>query len=60
MSEEDLSNKLVISAALTGAATNRAQNPNIPFTADEFGDEVKKCYTNPIWITNEKASLKIF
>jgi len=44
MSEEDLSNKLVISAALTGAVTNRAQNPNVPFTAEEFGDEAKKCY----------------
>jgi 3-keto-5-aminohexanoate cleavage enzyme len=44
MSEEDLSKKLVISAALTGAVTNRAMNPNIPFTAEEFGDEAKKCY----------------
>lgn len=44
MSEEDLSNKLVISAALTGAATNRSMNPAVPFTAEEFGDEAKKCF----------------
>ena len=44
MSEEDLSNKLVISAALTGAATNRSMNPAVPYTAEEFGDEAKKCY----------------
>lgn len=44
MSEEDLSNKLVISAALTGAVTNRAMNPAVPYTAEEFGDEAKKCY----------------
>ncbi|MFX1316821.1 MAG: 3-keto-5-aminohexanoate cleavage protein [Promethearchaeota archaeon] len=44
MSEEDLSKKLVISAALAGAATNRSMNPAVPFTAEEFGDEAKKCY----------------
>lgn len=44
ISEQDLSKKLVISAALTGAATNRDQNPNIPYTAEEFGIEAKKCY----------------
>ena len=44
MSEEDLSNKLVISAALTGAATIKSQNPAVPYTAEEFGDEAKKCY----------------
>lgn len=44
MSENDLSNKLVISAALTGAATVKNQNPAVPYTAEEFGDEAKKCY----------------
>jgi 3-keto-5-aminohexanoate cleavage enzyme len=44
MSENDLSNKLVISAALTGAATNKNQNPEVPYTAEEFGNEAKKCY----------------
>jgi 3-keto-5-aminohexanoate cleavage enzyme len=44
LSEKDLSKKLVISAALTGAATNRSQNPNIPYTAEEFGIEARKCF----------------
>jgi len=44
MSEEDLSKKLVISAALAGAVTTKANNPNVPYTAEEFGDEAKKCY----------------
>ena len=42
--DEELSNKLVISAALAGAATVKNQNPNVPYTAEEFGDEAKKCY----------------
>lgn len=44
MSESNPENKLVISAALAGAATMRNNNPNVPYTAEEFGDEVKKCY----------------
>ncbi|TFG23365.1 MAG: 3-keto-5-aminohexanoate cleavage protein [Promethearchaeota archaeon] len=42
MSEK--SNKLVISAALAGAITTKDNNPNVPYTAEEFGDEAKKCY----------------
>ena len=41
---EDLSNKLVISAALAGAATMKNQNQNVPYTPEEFGNEAKKCY----------------
>ena len=41
---EDLSNKLVISAALAGAFTRKEQNPSVPYTAEEFGEEAKKCY----------------
>ena len=37
-------NILVISAALTGAATSKEQNPAVPYTPEEFGDEAKKCY----------------
>ena len=40
----DLSSKLVISAALAGAATRKEQNPAVPYTPEEFGDEAKKCY----------------
>ena len=44
ISEKDLSNTLVISAALAGAVTTKTNNPNVPYTAEEFGDEAKKCY----------------
>ena len=44
MSESNPENKLVISAALAGAITTKANNPNVPYTAEEFGDEAKKCY----------------
>jgi 3-keto-5-aminohexanoate cleavage enzyme len=37
-------NKLVISAALAGAATRKDQNPTVPYSPEEFGDEAKKCY----------------
>ncbi|MBY9004418.1 MAG: 3-keto-5-aminohexanoate cleavage protein [Candidatus Lokiarchaeota archaeon] len=44
MSESNPENKLVISAALAGAITTKENNPNVPYTAEEFGDEAKKCY----------------
>ena len=44
MSESNPENKLVISAALAGAVTTKVNNPNVPYTAEEFGDEAKKCY----------------
>ena len=44
MTESNPENKLVISAALAGAITTKANNPNVPYTAEEFGDEAKKCY----------------
>ncbi|MHA1391323.1 MAG: 3-keto-5-aminohexanoate cleavage protein [Promethearchaeota archaeon] len=44
MLESNPENKLVISAALAGAVTTKTNNPNVPYTAEEFGDEAKKCY----------------
>ena len=41
---EDLSNKLVISAALAGSMTMKGQNPGVPYTPEEFGEEARKCY----------------
>lgn len=41
---ENPDNKLVISAALTGAATTKDQNPAVPYSAEEFGDVAKRCY----------------
>ncbi|MDD5748475.1 MAG: 3-keto-5-aminohexanoate cleavage protein [Actinomycetota bacterium] len=36
--------KLIITAAFTGAATMKNQNPNVPYTRDEFVREAVKCY----------------
>ena len=38
--------KCIITAALTGAATRKEQNPNVPYTLDEFVREAVKCYEN--------------
>lgn len=35
-------NKIIISAALTGAATNRTHCPHIPYTPEEIGEEAKR------------------
>ena len=40
---EEISNKLVISAALAGSMTTKQQNPAVPYAPEEFGDEAKKC-----------------
>ena len=31
---------IVISAALAGAITTKENNPNVPYTAEEFGDPI--------------------
>ncbi|MEL6989519.1 MAG: 3-keto-5-aminohexanoate cleavage protein, partial [Bacteroidota bacterium] len=36
------SDKIIISAALTGAATNRTHCPSIPYTPEEIGEEAKR------------------
>jgi len=38
--------KCIITAALTGAATRKEQNPNVPYAKDEFVAEAVKCYEN--------------
>ncbi|MHA1782064.1 MAG: 3-keto-5-aminohexanoate cleavage protein [Promethearchaeota archaeon] len=43
-SESNPENKLVISAALAGAATRKEQNPAVPYGPEEFAEEAKKCY----------------
>jgi 3-keto-5-aminohexanoate cleavage enzyme len=35
--------KVVISAALAGAATMKAQNPAVPYTPEEFAEECHRC-----------------
>ncbi|MBW2368798.1 MAG: 3-keto-5-aminohexanoate cleavage protein [Deltaproteobacteria bacterium] len=38
-----MSDKIVITAALTGAATRKEQNPGIPYRPEEWATEVKRC-----------------
>lgn len=40
---EKMRDKLVISAALTGAATMKDQNPAVPYTPEEFAEESYRC-----------------
>ncbi|WP_258359126.1 3-keto-5-aminohexanoate cleavage protein [Moorella sulfitireducens] len=40
----DLSNKVIITAALTGAVTPKSSNPNIPITPEEIADDAYACW----------------
>lgn len=39
-----MENKVIITAALAGAATTKNQNTNVPYTLKEFAEEARKCY----------------
>lgn len=41
-----MENKVVITAALTGAATRKEQNPNVPYAREEFIADAVKCHEN--------------
>jgi 3-keto-5-aminohexanoate cleavage enzyme len=79
LSEEDrkklergraMSNKVIITAALAGAATMKNQNPNVPYTPQEFAEEAAKCYKAGVamvhvharedtgWATHDHARIK--
>jgi 3-keto-5-aminohexanoate cleavage enzyme len=36
--------KLIITCAITGAETTKAQNPNLPITPDEQADAAFQCW----------------
>lgn len=38
-----MSNPVIITAAVNGAETTREQNPNVPFTPEEIGQEAQRC-----------------
>ncbi len=40
----DMTQKAIITAALTGAATMKTQNENVPYEPKEFAEEAYKCY----------------
>ena len=42
----DLSEKVVISAALAGGGTMKNMNENVPYTPEEFAEEAHKCYNS--------------
>ena len=39
-----MSRKVIITAALAGAATMKNQNPAVPYTPKEFAEEAARCY----------------
>ncbi len=39
-----MADKVIITAALSGAGTYKNNNPNVPYTAEEFAEESAKCY----------------
>jgi 3-keto-5-aminohexanoate cleavage enzyme len=43
-----MSDKVVISAALSGGATMKDQNPAVPYTPEEFAEEAYKCYNSGV------------
>lgn len=47
--------KLIITAALAGGATTKANNPNTPYTPEEFAAEAKKCMENGVSIVHIHA-----
>ena len=40
----DMSTPVIITAALTGAATMKNQNPSVPYQPEEFAEEAYKCW----------------
>jgi 3-keto-5-aminohexanoate cleavage enzyme len=41
-----MSDKVIICAALAGAATMKNNNPSVPYTPEEFAIEAEKCYNS--------------
>jgi 3-keto-5-aminohexanoate cleavage enzyme len=47
--------KLIITAALSGGATFKNNNPNVPYTPEEFADEGEKCVQEGVSIVHIHA-----
>lgn len=41
-----MSDKVIITAALTGAATRKEQNPSVPYTPEEFAEDAYRVYNS--------------
>lgn len=47
--------KLIITAALAGAATTKQNNPDTPYTPEEFAEETYRCYQEGVAIVHIHA-----
>ncbi len=47
--------KVIITAALAGGATTKANNPNVPYTPEEFAEESHKCWNSGVSIVHIHA-----
>lgn len=47
--------KLIITAALTGGGTTKANNPNIPYLPEEFAEESHRCFQEGVSIVHIHA-----
>ncbi|MFH1137771.1 MAG: 3-keto-5-aminohexanoate cleavage protein [Pseudomonadota bacterium] len=50
-----MSDKVIITAALAGGATTKANNPNCPYTPEEFAEESHRCYQEGVSIVHIHA-----
>lgn len=50
-----MQDKLIITAALTGGGTTKSNNPNTPYTPEEFAEEVYRCREEGVSIVHIHA-----
>lgn len=50
-----MSEKLIITAALAGGATTKANNPNTPYSPEEFAEEAHRCMNEGVSIVHIHA-----
>ena len=50
-----MSDKLIITAALAGGATTKNNNPNTPYTPEEFAEETYRCWQEGVSIVHIHA-----
>ena len=50
-----MSDKVIITAALAGGATTKNNNPNCPYTPEEFAEEAHRCYEEGVSIVHIHA-----
>jgi hypothetical protein len=53
----NMMNKLIITAALSGAGTFKQNNPAVPYTPQEFADEAEKAFKAGDWVMQFMADI---